>query len=253
MATAFKTDVPLQGTEERFFFKLACAIALVLVAGFSVQLAAGRSSFAVPLVYHLHAFVFFGWVALFVVQSGLIAGNNVALHRKLGWLSAIWVPAMVIMGITMTVVSMRRTGGPFFFGASEFLIGNPTGILAFAGMVGAAVSLRRRTDWHRRLMLSAMAAITGPGFGRLLPMPLMTPYAWEISNTIGGLFIVAGMIRDKRHHGAIHPAWFVGLAVMFGWVALGELIAQTDWAMTLTREVMAGYPGAARPMEPYLP
>ena len=34
---------------------------------------------------------------------------------------------------------------------------------------------------------------------------------------------------------------------------LGELIAQTDWAMTLTREVMAGYPGAARPMEPYLP
>ena len=253
MATIFNAGIPAEGTEARFFFKMACAIAIILVAGFSVQLAAGRSSFAVPLVYHLHAFVFFGWVVLFVVQSGLIAGNNVALHRKLGWLAAGWVPAMVIMGITMTVVSMRRTGGPFFFGASEFLIGNPTGILTFAAMIGAAVSLRRRTDWHRRLMLSAMAAITGPGFGRLLPMPLMTPYAWEISNTIGGLFIVAGMIRDKRHHGAIHPAWFVGLVVMFGWVALGELIAQTDWAMTLTRQVMAGYPGAARPMEPYLP
>ena len=61
------------------------------------------------------------------------------------------------------------------------------------------------------------------------------------------------MIRDKHHRGAVHPAWFVGLAVMFGWVALGELIAGTDWAMDLTRQVMADYPGAARPMEPYLP
>lgn len=253
MATAYNPEVPIQGTEERFFFRLACAIALVLVAGFSVQLAMGRSSFAVPLVYHLHAFVFFGWVVLFVVQSGLIAADNVALHRRLGKLSAIWLPAMVGLGIAITVESMRRTGGPFFFGASEFLIGNPTSLLAFAGMVCAAVALRQRSDWHRRLMLSAMAAITGPGFGRLLPMPLMIPYAWEISNTVGSLFIVAGMIRDKRHHGVIHPAWFVGLAVMFGSLALGEVIAQTDWAIALTRQVMEGYPGAVRPMEPYLP
>lgn len=253
MATAFNTGIPAEGTEERFFFKMACAIALVLVAGFSVQLAMGRSSFAVPLVYHLHAFAFFGWVVLFVMQSGLIAADNVALHRRLGKLSAIWIPAMVVLGLTITVVSMRRTGGPFFFGASEFLIGNPTGLLAFAGTVTAAVALRKQTDWHRRLMLCAMAAITGPGFGRLLPMPLMIPYAWEISNTVGSLFILAGMIRDKRHNGMVHPAWLVGLAVMFGWIALGEVIAQTDWAMGLTRQVMEGYPGAVRPMEPYLP
>lgn len=253
MATMFNAGIPAEGTEERFFFRMACAIALVLVAGFSVQLAAGRSSFDVPLIVHLHAFVFFGWVLLFVTQSGLIAAGNVALHRRLGKLSAVWIPAMVVLGFAITVESMRRTGGPFFFGASEFLIGNPTGLLTFSALVGAALALRRRTDWHRRLMLSAMAVITGPGFGRLLPMPLMTPYAWEISNTLGGLFILAGMIRDKRHNGAIHPAWLIGLAVMFGWVALGELIAQTDWAMTLTRKVMAGYPGAARPMEPYLP
>lgn len=253
MATVFNTGIPAEGTEERFFFKMACAIALVLVAGFSVQLAMGRSSFAVPLVYHLHAFVFFGWVVLFVMQSGLIAANNVVLHRRLGKLSAIWIPAMVVLGITITVESMRRTGGPFFFGASEFLIGNPTGLLAFAAMISAAVALRKQSDWHRRLMLCAMAAITGPGFGRLLPMPLMIPYAWEISNTVGSLFILAGMIRDKRHNGMVHPAWFVGLAVMVGWIALGELIAQTDWAMALTRQVMEGHPGAARPMEPYLP
>ena len=141
MATAFDSGVPVQGTEERFFFKLACAIALVMVAGFSFQLAAGRSSFAVPLVYHVHAFVFFGWIALFLTQSFLIAGNNVALHRRLGWLSAIWVPAMIVLGLAMTVASLRRNGGPFFFDANEFMIGNPVGILVFAVLVGAAVSV----------------------------------------------------------------------------------------------------------------
>jgi hypothetical protein len=253
MATAFDSPASLQGTEERFFFKLACAIGLVMVAGFSFQLAAGRSSFAVPLVYHLHAVVFFGWIALFLTQSFLVASDNLALHRRLGWLSALWVPLMVVLALAITVTSMRRTGGPFFFDANEFLFGNPTGILAFAIMVSAAVAMRKRSDWHRRLMLCAMAAITGPGFGRLLPMPLLIPWAWEISNMIGMIFIFAGMIRDKRHTGAIHSAWFVGLAAIPLWILVGELIAYTPWAIDFTRELMAGYPGAARPMEAYLP
>ena len=65
-----------------------------------------------------------------------------------------------------------------------------------------------------------MASITGPGFGRLLPMPLLIPYGWEISNTVGLVFVAAGMIRDKRHRGAIHPAWFVGVAAIIGALAL---------------------------------
>ncbi|WP_088307379.1 hypothetical protein [Novosphingobium sp. B 225] len=239
--------------EERFFFHLACAMAAVLVAGFSVQLAAGRSSFAVPLVYHLHGVVFFGWTALFLLQSWLVASGNRAQHRRLGWLAAIWVPVMVGLGMALTVASMRRSGGPFFFDANEFLIGNPTGLLAFAAMVALAVRMRRRNDWHRRLMICAMASITGPGFGRLLPMPLLIPWGWEISNTIGLGFVAAGMLRDRRHLGAVHPAWLVGSAVVIGWIALGQVLAYSDWGMELTRSVMAGHPGAVRPMEAYLP
>ncbi|MEQ1494229.1 MAG: hypothetical protein ABL912_00520 [Novosphingobium sp.] len=253
MATAFQSGIPAQKAEERFFFKLACSIGLVLIAGFSIQLAAGRSSFAVPPVYHLHAAVFFGWVALFLVQSFLVGSGNIALHRRLGWLSAIWVPVMVVLAVTITVTSLRRTGGPFFFDANEFLFGNCLGALAFGIMVGAAVRMRRRTDWHRRLMIGAMAAITGPGWGRLLPTPLLIPYGWEITNTLGMTFVVVGMIRDKRVNGAVHPAWWVALAAGIGWIVVGEVLAYTPWAIEVTRQVMEGYPGAARPMEAYLP
>ncbi len=88
MATMAQSGAPAR-SEERFFFKMACTMAVLIVAGFGFQLGAGRSSFSVPLVYHLHAFIYFGWVALFVLQSGLAAAGNLALHRQLGWLSAI--------------------------------------------------------------------------------------------------------------------------------------------------------------------
>jgi hypothetical protein len=252
MATAFDNPASARG-EERFFFTLACIMSGVLIAGFSVNLALGRSSFDVPPVYHIHAFIFFGWIALFLTQTWLQASGNVALHKRLGWLAALWVPAMVAAGIAVTLESIRRSGGPFFFDANEFLISNPIALVAFAGMIGTAITMRKRSDWHRRLMLGAMASIMGPGFGRLVPTPLLIPWAWEITNLVGLGFVVAGMVRDKRHLGRIHPAWLVGLAVPVAALLLGQMVAYTDWGIALTKEVMAGHPGAARPMEAYLP
>jgi hypothetical protein len=253
MATIAQPAAATARGEERFFFKMACAISAVLVAGFVVNLAMGRSTFAAPLIFHVHAFVFFGWITLFLTQTWLVASDNLALHRRLGWLSAIWVPLMLATGIAITLATMRRTGGPFFFDANEFLISNPIGLATFAGLVALAVHKRRQTDWHRRMMIGAMVTITGPGFGRLLPSPLLVPWAWEITNAVGLVFIFAGMIRDKRHLGRVHPAWWVGLFAAIGCVALGQVLAYTDWGIELTRSVMEGYPGAARPMNAYTP
>lgn len=252
MASRAGTGVPARG-EERFFFTMACIMAATVVAGFAFNLAMGRSTFAVPLVYHLHAAAFFGWLALYLAQTGLIASGNVALHRRLGWLSVVWVPAMVALGIAVTITALRRGGGPFFFDANEFLFGNPLGLVAIAGLVAAAVVLRRRTDWHRRLMYCAMASLTAPGFGRLLPMPLFIPWAWEVSNLVPLLFVGVAMVADWRRHGRVHRAWFVGLAVSLGWLVLGEVLAYTPFGYAVTEQVLAGYPGAERPMEAYLP
>lgn len=132
-------------------------------------------------------------------------------------------------------------------------MGNPLGLLAVAGLVGAALALRRRTDWHRRLMYCAMASLTAPGVGRLLPMPLFIPWAWEATNGVPLAFLGIGMLADRLRHGRVHPAWFIGLAVGIGWLALGEVLAYTPFGYAVTEQVLAGHPGAARPMEAYLP
>lgn len=52
---------------------------VVLVAsGFGLQLAMGRSSFAVAIYLHVHAFIFFGWTVLYLVQNALGYTGSVA-------------------------------------------------------------------------------------------------------------------------------------------------------------------------------
>src|SRR5690348_2439270 len=91
--------------ERRFFFVMALVMAGIVVAGFSTNLALGRSTFAVPAVYHMHAGVFFAWLVLYVAQNWLIAAGNAALHRRLGVSALVLVPIMVAMGFSIMLAS----------------------------------------------------------------------------------------------------------------------------------------------------
>jgi hypothetical protein len=240
--------------EHRFFLTMAIAMAAVIVGGFSANLLLGRSSFALPLIYHVHAFVFFGWVALYVMQNALIAGGAVHIHRRLGWLALVWAPAMIVLGIAVTLHAVRNHGGPPFFDLNEFLIGNIMGLLGFAGLVTAAIMLRRRTDWHRRLMFCGMAILTGPGFGRLLPTPLFIPWAWSIVALVAPLiFPLIGMAFDRRRTGHVHRAWWWGAGAMIAAHVAGELIAYSPPGRALTEAVVAGTPGADRDWRAHFP
>ena len=160
---------------------------------------------------------------------------------------------MVVLGTAMIVVSMRRTGGPFFFAQNEFLISNPLLLLCFAGLVGTALAQRRYTGWHRRMMFAAMAILTGPGFGRLLPMPFLIPWAWWISIAASLIFPAIAIGRDIHRNGHIHPAWFWSVGAVLATQGVADLIAYSDAGVTFTRGVLEGSPGADRPMEAFLP
>lgn len=154
---------------------MAFVMSFIIVAGFSLNIAMGRSSFAVRLAYHVHAVVFMAWIGIFLAQHVTASAGNWPLHAKLGKLAYLWVPLMVVFGTMVMVVVARRTGGPFFFHVSEFLWGNIMTLWCFGGLAWWALMRRRYTGWHRRPMLCAMAILTGPGLGRLLPLPLMIP------------------------------------------------------------------------------
>jgi len=252
-AKRFVTKAGEEQAERGFFRTLTILIALGIVAGFSLNLATGRSTFAVPWPYHAHAFVFFGWVALFVTQSVLISDGNAALHRTLGTIAYLWVPLMVVMGLFMITAVMHRNGGPFFFAQNVFLFSNPAHLLAFALLTLTGLRVRRHAGWHRRLLICGFAILSGPGLGRIIPLYLTIPYGWHVMLASVLVFPVAGMIRDKRRTGRVHPAWLWGVGTLLVFQAAADMIAYSQFGIDLTRQFLAGTPGAERPMEAFLP
>jgi hypothetical protein len=245
MTTISDQGRPPAARDETFFLGGALAMTLVLVAGFSVQLALGRSSFAAPPLVHAHAVVFMGWVGIYLLQNVLVATGRVSLHRRLGWLATGWVMAMLVLGWLVTVAMVQRGHVPFFFRPLQFLVFDPMTLLFFAGLTTAAILLRRRTDWHRRLHFCAMALLLGPGFGRLLPVPMLMPWAWEATLVACAIFPIVGMVWDLRRSGRVHPAWGWGLGAMVGCLLLTEAVTYSPAGAALYRAVTAGTPGAA--------
>lgn len=252
MATAAaQRAAPVEGT--RFFLIMASVMSLTIVTGFTFHLIAGRSSFDAPLVVHLHGVMFMAWIGLYVSQHVSIASGNVALHRQLGKLAYGFIPAMVLAGTAVMVHSAQTRGGPFFFAINEFVISNAMGLYCFGGLALWALRVRRHQGWHRRLMLVAMSILTGPGLGRLLPAPLMIPYAWPTSIAITWIFPLIGMWADWRRHGRVHPAYWWGMGINVGVFAVSMLIAYSPAGYAFTEWLIAGTPGAERPMGPFLP
>ena len=236
-----------QARGEPFFLGSAVAMAAVIVAGFSLQLAMGRSSFAAsPTMVHAHAIVFMGWVAIYVTQNALVAGESMALHRRLGWIAAGWIVAMVVLGCAVTLAMVRGGRVPFFFTPLQFLVFDPVSLLSFAGLTVAAVMLRRQTDWHRRLHYCGMSILLGPAFGRLLPMPFLIPWAYELTFVAVMIFPLIGVIADVRSTGRVHPAWGWGIGtIVLATLVLVEIVTYSPIGLALYDAVTAGSAGAS--------
>ena len=238
-------SAPLVRSNDRFFFVMAIAMALAIVAGFSLSIAMGRSSFQSPVRVHAHALIFMGWVALYLAQNYFVVAGRRDLHRALGWIGMVWIVAMVAAGSVVTIAMVRNAEVPFFFTPAYFMVMDELAVLVFAGLTVAAVVLRRQTEWHRRLHYCGMAMLTGPGIGRLLPMPLLIPYAGESVYVVVMLFPLIGIIADLRRSGRVHPGWWWGSGVMVASMFAMSGIGHGPIGTAIYTQVTAGSPGAA--------
>lgn len=238
---------------EGYFATMSTIMALFVFTAFSVQLGLGRSTFASPLRVHFHAVTFMGWVTIFLLQSWLATRGPLQWHRRLGWLAVGWMGLMVASAMWVIVMMARNGTMPFFFVPQQLLIGDPLTLLCFIGLTTAAVRLRRRTDWHARLHICGMAALMGPAFGRLIPMPLFIPVAFEVSNLLALVFPVAGMMLDRRRSGTAHRAWLWGIAAIVATQALTDAITYSPLGDAIYQAATADSPGAAVPGLAYPP
>jgi hypothetical protein len=176
---------------------------------------------ALPLLLHVHGFVMSGWVVLLAVQSGLIAAHRVQWHRRLGVFGTAWATLVVIMGSTTTLHAAAREvrahtpGAPMQLTITGLEL---TQMLFFAAFVALAIRLRRRTDYHKRLMALTVACMLPSVLARL-PVDFMTNRLILLGLDA---FVVICVAIDTLRHRRLHPAlaWGGALFVLTFHVAL---------------------------------
>jgi hypothetical protein len=155
---------------------------------------------------HLHGGLMIGWLGIFIAQNLLVHKGELGLHRKLGWFSAVLVGVIALTGVLVGYNAVALQRHPPFFSPAFFLALSSVGSLLFAGTVYWAISLRKRVEWHRRVMLGAMFLLLEPALGRLLPMPFIMPYGEWVTLAVQLVFVGVLARHDRKVLGAVHPA-----------------------------------------------
>lgn len=224
MATVAVPGASAEARERRFFLLMAVAIALTVIVAFSLFYAAGISSFGSPWWVHVHAVTFVGWIVLYVLQNTFVFRNDVALHRKLGRIGAVYAGWVVLVGLVLTPLTLAVGRSPPFFTPSYFLALDWVNIVIFGALMYAAIRNRRRTDWHRRLMLCATICVIAPAWGRLIVLGGAEMTA-PVNAAFLLLYVIVGMLFDWRNRGRVHPAYYWGAAALIVFAAATELLA----------------------------
>lgn len=249
------TATPVLATDAKYFRTFITVMAVILVSGFVFNLAMGRSSFAAPAVVHLHAVVFMGWVGIVLAQFWLAAAGAFHWHRQLGMLAVAWAGMMMVLGPWVTIAAAQTGRVPFFFQPQHFVLADIFTLGSFFALFAAAVALRKYTGWHMRLQAGAFVPLMGPGLGRLIPMPFLTPWAFEAAGVLALIAPVAGILRDRRVHGRAHPAWFWTIGVVAAAMAVARIIGFSSlgddyYAFIVAGTPMEGTDGRAFPPAP---
>ena len=161
---------------------------------------------------HLHGVVMTAWFALFLVQARLVAAGNTALHRKVGVAGIALAAVVVYVGLQAGIASARAgvTPLPQIPPLAFFIM--PVGeMVVFTLLFTTAILLRRKSPWHKRLMLVATIAMLVPAFARWPVLGAGGPPAFF---GMADLVIIACMFYDRRKNGRFHPAFFAGLALV---------------------------------------
>ena len=240
MATAASTT-PLHASnralptanDRRFYSAIAIVMGLTVFGGFVGTyywpfIAGGpRATLSggpwTPVV-HTHAALFTAWVLLFIVQTALIAGRRVALHRRLGVVGALLAAAMVAAGARVAIASAKRGGAPPGVDPLAFMVVPLFDLVLFSSFIILALALRRDREAHKRLMLLAYVSIIAAATARLPGVLTLGPPAFF---GMALMFVVAGVIYDLSTRGRVHPVYKWGGTLLVISVPLRLLISNT--------------------------
>jgi hypothetical protein len=215
---------------DRRFYLSSSIIFCTLVFGAFARTYFLKNLFDTPALtqlVHIHGVVMTGWAALLVAQTCLVVGHRIQWHRRLGIFGGLWAVLVVIMGCAATLHAAGREVREHSK-IADFQVSilglELLQMFLFAILVLTAIWLRRRTDYHKRLMLLTAACMLPSVIARL---PLNIHGLQSIFLYLAGfLLLVVGI--DTFRYRRLHPAFGWGASLLLVVIELGVIASTSD-------------------------
>jgi hypothetical protein len=114
---------------------------------------------------HIHAFIASVWIGILIVQPFLIVNKKFALHRKVGKVSYIVFP-LLILSFVPQIIRTANSDNPknLFFSLADSSL-----LIIFYSL---AVYYKKISSRHMRYMIATTLVFLGPTVGRIGPILL---------------------------------------------------------------------------------
>lgn len=197
---------------------------------------------SLPLIFHIHGLFSASWVLLFLLQSFLIASDNVSRHRRIGIFGTLIACGFLLSGLAILYYLIKgypANGWDLGF-LSSLVWGNITILTCFSIFWGGGLAYRSRPVVHKRLMLFATLSMMGQPLTRLGQFDFFILSNIRMVNDaifgLGGLFVLFLIfaIHDIRKLGKPHPTFWLAISLLFGLtIVSGLMIAPTEFGQQL--------------------
>jgi len=239
-----------RGIDRWIYVFTAVSFLVIALAGFipdsrhQIELLRAGQRPPFPLALHFHAVLMGSFLLLLLAQATLLATGRPDLHRRLGRVAMVLVPAMVVAGFILVPTiyhqawSAMQSAPPQVRTRLHNVVFVPNLILLFQLRAGILFPLfiligllARTTDpgLHKRMMFLATAVPLMAAVTRITWLPTTIP-ASSISTDLYMLAVVAPMfIWDVIRHRTVHKAYVFWLALNLPFAVVLELLWRSEW------------------------
>jgi hypothetical protein len=221
----------------RIYIVTAALFLVTAIVGFNPNVTAvleGR--YSLPPIVYVHGATMTAWLVLLLVQSVLMARGRARVHRALGTVAFVLVPAMVVVMIAASIDGYHRhlaAGTPRVL-LGNALLGEASLVIQFTVLAGIALAARRTApETHKRMLLIATVPLLAAAAGRMPWLPFTAGTSSEfdyVAALYPLLLLVPAFLYDVRRRGRLHRAYLVGLViVLVSTAATRELWSSPGW------------------------
>jgi hypothetical protein len=217
--------------------------------GLIFRVSSGQQSVPPPVV-HFHAVSMSLWLLLLLAQSILASRQRLDIHRKLGLISLVLAPCILVSmyGMDMYGVETFAVESNVLASSdappdrsvqlkqyvSSILIIHGASYLFFPAFYLWALFVRRKdNETHKRLIILATLVLMIPGIGRLLSVTRVLPdFGLNIIDARHFyllLLIAPALVYEVVKHRVPHRSYLIGVVLLGSWMIAAHFLWTSPW------------------------